>query len=158
MSDDGADLGITAEDALSVVVGGEKQEDKKTRTPAELRAVIEAATDADLDSYGGCGNRAAGLVLEFMGRHPEAATMPADSEHDWPKRADGSTDWDATPTLKTMGVWEYMKQEEPDWFKAHDNTWDELTGFLWGWAVNAARYCLALPPVPNPAIFTISVQ
>jgi hypothetical protein len=33
-----------------------------------------------------------------------------------------------------------------------------LTGFQWGWAVNAARRCLELEPIPNPAILTIEVE
>ena len=33
----------------------------------------------------------------------------------------------------------------------------DLTGFMWGWAVNAARAILELPPVPNPAILVIEV-
>lgn len=28
----------------------------------------------------------------------------------------------------------------------------DLTGFMWGWAVNAALRCMELPPRPNPAI------
>ena len=122
-------------------------------TPAELRAVIEAATDDDATStYDGCGNRAGGLVLEFMERHPDAATMPADSEYDW-------TDFDGEgmPPIKTVGLYEYMKEAEPEWYKAHENVWSNLTGFLWGWAVNAARYSLDLPPVANPAIMTINI-
>lgn len=31
----------------------------------------------------------------------------------------------------------------------------DLTGFMWGWAANAARYCVELPPAPNPAIMEI---
>jgi hypothetical protein len=33
-----------------------------------------------------------------------------------------------------------------------------LTGFQWGWAVNAARRCLELEPVDNPAILTIEME
>jgi len=88
-------------------------------------------------------------VLEFMERHPESHDMPADSKREWPHNA--------KPTIKTMGIDDYMKQTEPDWYKEHENVWEALTGFLWGWAVNAARYCLALPPVINPAIMTINI-
>ena len=30
-----------------------------------------------------------------------------------------------------------------------------ISGFQWGWAVNASRYCVELPPASNPAILTV---
>lgn len=155
MSDDGADLGITADSALKVVLGGEPQEEQVTRTPAEMRAMIEAAP-LDAGGYGGCANACARLVLGFMERHPETHRMPADSKHEWPTKADGSTDWNATPTVIEEGVYEAIKRLEPELYEQHrEHIFGELTGFMWGWAVNAAKYCLDLPPVPNPAIVTI---
>ena len=152
MSDDGADLGIGAESALKVVFGGEPQEEQVTRTPAQLRAIIEAASD-EPKGYGDGANAAAKIVLGFLERHPECQYMPADSRHEWPKKADGSTDWDATPTVVEEGIYDAIKRLEPETYAKHrEHIFGELTGFMWGWAVNAAKYCLDLPPVPNPAI------
>jgi hypothetical protein len=33
-----------------------------------------------------------------------------------------------------------------------------ITGFQWGWAVNAARFAESLPPEPNPAIITVETS
>ena len=48
-----------------------------------------------------------------------------------------------------------MKRVEPEWHAAHYDVFGEMTGFMWGWGVNAARRCLDLLPVHNPAILTI---
>lgn len=41
-----------------------------------------------------------------------------------------------------------------DFYKEIDGDYD-LTGFTYGWAVNAVRYVLSAKPVANPAIITI---
>lgn len=41
-----------------------------------------------------------------------------------------------------------------DFFKDTDKDCD-LTGFMYGWAVNAVRYVLSSQPVPNPAVVTL---
>ena len=155
MSDDGADLGISAESALKVVLGGESQKEQLTRTPAELRTVIEAASDRP-NGYGDGANSAAKIILGFLERHTECQRMPADSKHEWPKKPDGSIDFDATPMIVEEGIYEAIKRLEPETYSQHyEYIFGELTGFMWGWAVNAAKYCLNLPPVPNPAIVGI---
>lgn len=47
------------------------------------------------------------------------------------------------------GLYDVMKAEGIDLAEL------ELTGFMWGWAVNAARKVLGDGPVPNPAIVEI---
>lgn len=152
MSDDGAHLGYGAEAAMKGVLGGE--EPPRRMTAAEMRADILAAPDRP-GSYDDYGRTTAKLILGFLERHPEASEMPADSEHKWPTLGDGTTDWNAKPRTVVVGLWEYMKTAEPEWYAAHAHVWDELTGFLWGWGVNAARRSLELPPVANPAIVVI---
>lgn len=49
-------------------------------------------------------------------------------------------------------LWEKAKQHFPE------GNFSEATGFQVGWAVNAARRCANLPPVPNPAIITVEVK
>ena len=138
--------------ALRGALGGE--EPPKRMTMEEMREYIESAPDKP-ESYDDMGRAVAKLTLEFMERHPESHAMPADSEHEWPKGANGETDWRATPTLVVEGVYEYMKRVEPEWHAAHQDVFDEMTGFMWGWGVNAARRCLGLGPVSNPAIVTV---
>lgn len=153
MTDDGAHLGYGMEAALRGVLGGKEPEHRLT--VAELRAEIMAASEQP-GSYDECGRAIAKAVLEFLERHPEAHAMPAESSHKWPTGTDGSPDWSAIPTVTVEGLYQYMKRVEPDWFTVQrSRVFEGMTGFQWGWGVNAARHCLGLGPVPNPAIVTV---
>jgi hypothetical protein len=151
-SDDGAHLGYGMEAALKGVMGGE--EPPKRMTAGDMREYILAAPDQPTN-YDDYGRAVAKLVLGFLERHPEASDKPADSEHEWPTKPDGTPDWNATPSITVEGLYDYIKRVEPDWKEANQHVFGEMTGFMWGWGVNAARRCLELPPVPNPAIVTI---
>jgi len=156
MSDDGADLGYGMDAALRGALGGE--EPPRRMTVDEMREHILSAPDKP-ESYDDCGRAVAKAVLDFLGRHPEAHAMPADSEHEWPKKPDGETDWNGTPTVRVEGLYDYMKRVEPEWYAAYrPGVFEGMTGFMWGWGVNAARRCLYLDPVPNPAIVTIGIR
>lgn len=144
MSDDGAHLGYGMEAALKGALGGE--EPPKRMTTAETREYILSAPDLPTN-YDDYGRAVAKLVLGFLERHPEASDMPADSEHDWSKFDGGDP-----PPLLREGLYDYIKRTEPGYGRA---IFEEMTGFMWGWGVNAARRCLELPPVANPAIVTI---
>jgi hypothetical protein len=148
-TEDGAHLGYGMAAALSGAIGGDTP--KKRMDVTEMREYIESAPDEPKD-YDECGRVIAKLVLRFLERHPEASDMPAESAHEWPKKPDGSTDWDAKPTITRMGLFEYIEQAEPGY---GGDVFGDMTGFQWGWGVNAARRCLELPPVSNPAILTI---
>jgi hypothetical protein len=149
VSDDGAHLGYGMEAALKGALGGE--EPPKRMTAPEMRDYILSAPIFPQD-YDDAGRAVAKAVLMFLERHPEASDMPAVSEHEWPKKADGSPDWEAQPTIIREGLYDYIKRTEPGY---GDAQFAGMTGFMWGWGVNAARRCLELPPVPNPAIVTI---
>jgi hypothetical protein len=152
MTEDGAHLGYGMDAALRGALGGE--EPKKRMTTEEMREYIESAPAAP-DTYDDYGRVVAKLVLEFLERHHEACMMPADSVHSWPVLPDGETDWNGTPKVVVEGLYDYMKRIEPEWQQAHYDIFGEMTGFMWGWGVNAARSVLNLPPVHNPAILTI---
>jgi hypothetical protein len=139
--------------ALAGALGGE--EPKRRMTREEMREYILSAPE-NPKSYDDFGRFAAKMVFEFLERHPEAATMPADSKHEWPVKADGSFDWNAKPKIVVEGLYEYIKRTEPGNAALLSDA--GMTGFMWGWAVNAARSCLDLPPVHNPAIVTIAVK
>jgi hypothetical protein len=153
MSDDGAHLGYGAEAAMRGALGD--TETPKLMTTTEMREYIESAPETP-DTYDDFGRLVAKYTLAFLDRHPEGSALSADSEYEWPGEAEGKPDWNATPTIKTEGLYDYMKRAEPEWFEtARAAAFTEMTGFMWGWAVNAARRCLELPPVANPAIVTI---
>ncbi len=155
---DGAHVGVGARRALGTILGDKEQPTSRERkSPAQVRSTLRRASMRP-KSYNTTANTAGKLVLEFMERHPESASMPADSKYEWPRRADGEIDFEGTPTITVEGVYEYMKRIEPEWYIKYKYIWTELTGFMWGWAVNAARYSLDLPPVSNPALLTIEID
>jgi len=47
-------------------------------------------------------------------------------------------------------VWQLIKADPVRY-----NECNECSGFQFGWALNAVRAIVELPPVPNPAILTI---
>ena len=96
MTEDGAHLGYGMDAALRGALGGE--EPPKRMTATEMRAYIESAPEHP-DTYDDAGRAVARLVLEFLERHPEARTMPADSDHEWARLPNGETDWYSVPTI-----------------------------------------------------------
>ncbi len=145
MSDDGADMGITAGRALKTILGGEPSPSRdEGMTPQQMAAHLDSVPTKP-DSYDDAGRACGRIVLEYLRAHPEDATLPADGEYTW-NPEDGST------VQIAFGIHDQMKRKDPDLFEALDEV---LTGFLFGWEVNAAKYALDLPPVPNPAIVAI---
>jgi hypothetical protein len=155
VSDDGADLGMTAQDGMEAALGSD--EPKQERSPAEFRAMIEA--DQDPRTYSGCANATALALLGLMEARPELAT--------WPAEVEGAFFYKGTNNLIPRGQHipynaEYRRVDDRDLYSELKRTrpdlirvFEELTGFQWGWAVNAAKTILGQPPVPNPAIVTI---
>lgn len=155
---DGAHLGVNAERALRTIVGDapEPTEDEH-RNPDEMRAWLLAAPSVDEfeayceakrerdeeytgDDYGEAARVTARGILEAFLADPRLAAMPTESEYDW-------TDYtgDGMPKLLVAGLSEALRERDVRYVSG-------ITGFQWGWAVNAARYCVELPPAPNPAI------
>lgn len=157
MSDDGAHLGIDAKSALGLVMGKDEEEAPERVDPAGMRKrILAAATRGGGPlGYDDCGEMAAGMVLMFYEAHPEATTWPVERAHHWERDGQqvdpGKDGWEG---LQYVG-------DGPDLYAEVNSFTDGkldgfgLTGFLWGWAVNAARYALDLPPEPNPAIITV---
>ncbi|MCA1572473.1 MAG: hypothetical protein LC798_19670 [Chloroflexi bacterium] len=160
MSDDGADLGMTAEDGMHGALGDETVNEEATRrTPTELLAEIRADQG---NTYSGCANRAALAILELFEARPEAQDWPAMAEGTFYVTATGERatqeelrslsfdDMEFRPTGPDL--YEVVKKLRPD---LYDDVFTAMTGFQWGWAVNAAKYIVGAPPVPNPAIIEI---
>lgn len=147
---DGAQLGIGAEAAMKAVLGGDTPDEQMS--VLVMRDRILAASAETATDYDGAANYAAKLILEYLLADPRRASIPTENvyKHD----ADGHATFNSTGglTLVTPGLYGVMKE---DGVPIDDLG---LSGFQWGWAVNAARRCVELPAVPNPAIITIGGQ
>ena len=127
---DGAHLGVTAGRALGTILGGEPSPTKEDGMTHEQFALwIRSAPQALED-------------------------MPKDNGYSEASR------WLARRFLllletgcKADDVWDTFKDKWPD---DADEAGD-MTGFMHGWALNAALHTLKLPPAPNPALLTIEV-
>lgn len=139
MSGDGAHEGLTPSRALATIIGGEGQpEQSEKRNPDEMRAWIMGAPEppfwrdgmehgsAEADeAYNNVVRWAAKQCLVLFLADPSTAQL--DESQLYGELAD------ANPALRAEG----------------------MTGFQWGFAVNAARFCVELPPQPNPAIIDV---
>ena len=104
---------------------GCKDEPKRMSDVAFERMIREATR---CDTYGSCANRFARLVLEYLEAHPE---FDGDANATYDAVCIGATKADLAECL------------------------EELTGFMVGWGVNAARHILKRAPKANPAILEI---
>lgn len=179
MSGDGADFGVTADRALETVLGGADQPtEEEMRTPTQMREMLMSAfplTDIEMRieesdqkdwpgpvevlyskslgtrinlGYGEAASAAGRAVLEFFDTHPELADTPIENVYpeDW--------DWaDADNEEKrsriVWGLYEVMKRNGVDLSPLG------MSGFMWGWSYNAARYARSEPTAPNPAILEL---
>lgn len=145
MSSDGAHLGVSASRALDTILGGEPSptEDEQMGI-IEFRDYILQPDQEPLD-YGECARRVARMILEFYMADPKRASIPTETVYQEP------VDWQH-PVVAERGLYDVMK--------GHGLALEDLglTGFQWGWAVNAARRCVELPPAPNPAIVTVEAS
>jgi hypothetical protein len=147
MSADGAHLNLGADDAMRKIVGG-------VEPPAPMAfdvfcARIRAAVDVPTD-YGGTSESVAKYLLRYLEEHPEHRDLPLDDVYDW--EAWRATSMQEHPPKVGDGVWSLAKAAYPEMKTVAEG----ITGFMAGWAFNAARHCLGLGPVSNPAIVEIS--
>lgn len=144
---DGAHLGVTAGRAIDTILGGDPPPEKdEGMTPEQMRAFIESDTPAE-DSYSEGSRLTAKAMLAFLDKYPQYKHLEADNAHTWGKKPDGSVDYE---DYRITGLGLYDAAE-----LAGFDMPDGLTGFMVGWAVNAAKYAAGAPPVANPALLTI---
>lgn len=122
---DGAQMGIGAERALETILGGKPAPESAERMTTAQLRDMLLSAEPDPQTYNDCANYCGRLFLEFLLAHPGAGGDSADELYAATKAAGAP--------LKELG----------------------LTGFQVGWAANAARACVELPAVPNPAIMVI---
>ncbi len=148
MSDDGAQLGYGAGQALVAVMGGDQPSPEERMSVEQMHAAIMATTwpipadVPDSEHYSYCSNYTAKLILQWIMADTSRAQGPV--ENIYAVDADGKTDYMAQPA--ELGWYDCMKADGVPIAELG------ITGFMWGWAANAARRCLELPEVPNPAI------
>ena len=145
MSDDGAQLGVTAGRALQSVLGGRDQPTEDERMdPVTMRDWLlepDHEWTESGDGYTEIARRCAGAILRFYMEDPKRASIPPENVYQQP------VDWHH-PVILERGLYGVMEEAG-----LIDDDWG-LSGFQWGWAVNAARRCVELPEVPNPALVT----
>ncbi|MCL2393271.1 MAG: hypothetical protein FWC87_01180 [Acidimicrobiaceae bacterium] len=123
---DGAHLGVNAERALETVLGGAPQPAADERQSVEdMRTWLLEAGPYDEATEYGEAARCAG-----------GAILRWALEN--PERFASTEGHDLYDSLVAEGI-----------------RFEGISGFMWGWAENAARRCLDLPPKPNPAIVEI---
>ena len=155
MSNDGAHQGVMAERALGTILGGEDPPaDDEGMSRQQMRDAIAAVdVDAEPQSYDQACMLTARLILDFInGDLATRRKIPTETVYDTEGDAykhwmsTGESPEDPSVVVKERGLYDVMKDEGIDLGALG------LTGFMWGWAVNAARYALNELPVPNPAI------
>ena len=153
MTADGAHLGVSAERAIETILGGKPSPSADEQMDADtFRTWIKTCPD-NVTGYGETARLAARYMLDYLTAHPEDMQLPLDREIDWERLQ--AEHGDAYPEgwydtyQKTPGLYDRMKVA--GW--PIDDL--DLTGFMAGWAFNAARRCLEVPPAPNPALRTI---
>ena len=148
MSDDGAQLGYDAKQALGAVLGGEQPAPEEAMSAEQMAAEI-MALEGDPNTYEGTANWCAKLIVLWLQANPQRASEPTEMEYDWNGDPDRGSDGMKPEFVKSIGWYEQMKRDGVELADL------DLTGFMWGWAVNAARRIVELPEVPNPAILNI---
>ena len=156
---DGANIGVSSERALKTILGGAPpaSEDER-RTPGQLREFVEQQRGTS--GYDATACEACWRVLLTFEARPETKTWPAEIPYE--------VTCDCDPSNPAPGHFkEHYRPVGPNLYAAVREHTDGigdmgiadlgLTGFQWGWAVNAAKYIVGAPPVPNPAILTIDV-
>ena len=155
---DGSNIGIGAERALASILGGEPEPEAEERlTREELsRQLADVPTLNDIRvgkakglGYGETATVATRAILEFWSAHPEFKDCPVESEYEPDAWKDFDGDSQNFPKPVRAGLYDVMKQHD------YDLGVLDLTGFMWGFAYNQARWLRYEEPESNPAIIEI---
>ena len=157
---DGAHQGVSAKRALDTILGGAEQPgDDEQRNPDEMRVWLLAADGPPFadggEGYEHAARYAGRLFLEAFLADPSLTTAPIDTLYDWEGDPDHGTRGMKPEFVRKLDLSARLDREYPDVREKLRGL--GLSGFQWGWAVNAARYCVELGPEPNPAIIELDV-
>lgn len=144
---DGAHEGVPAGDGMRLAISGGKAP-AQGMTSADMEAYL-LQEEPDAEGYSESAKRTARFILTTLRAHPELQTAPVESVWDWSKFDGGDM-----PPLLEPGLDTLLEQTDREGYKAAVGG---ITGFQWGWAVNAARHALGLRRVANPAIVEVDV-
>lgn len=127
---DGAHLNVSAERAIDTILGGKESPGEDEQMSKEEFAEWIRAAPMNFDDefeYGEASRRLAKLYLTVL-----EDGCDAEEGHD---------------------VWFIIKERWPERAEATG----DMSGFMHGWAFNAARNILALPPRQNPALLELDI-
>jgi hypothetical protein len=149
-------MGVSARRALDTVLGrADQPDDSERRDPDEMREWLLSAPGEPFgdggDGYEAGARYAARLILEAFLADPVLASAPTETQYDWDADPDHGSQGMRAEYVKAVGLYELLKDRGVPLADLG------LTVFQWGWAMNAARYCVELPAAPNPAIIDIEI-
>lgn len=158
MSNDGSNLGIDAERALETILGGKPAPagDEIKDRAATLQRIAQAIRLQDLRmqveerggekveviyhklkeidlGYGQSTDVTTRAILDFLAVNPEMVDAPMNDEYD-PNFDWATYDGSNKPAVVRKGLYELMKED------GYDLNILGLTGFMWGFAYNQARW------------------
>lgn len=160
---DGAHLGIGAKTALGKIIGGKEIPEDSVMSEAEFEAHIRGIDYSDVTvlTYDTSATAIAKMVLDALEKYPVLQTVP--TEKVYLRDEDGAV---LSPDKDENYGFQKMIPISADLYAVLKLLYGansieveilkDSTGFMWGWAVNAARSILGLGPVPNPAIIEVS--
>lgn len=147
-----AHFAIDAETAFKANINGATKEERETaRISTELfeARIREAPLVGDL-SYSSCAEAIARVMLEAYETYPQLRTLSDTHVYLEP------IDW-ANPVYLNVTFTDILYKLHPQGTDIRDDVLDTASGFMWGWAVNAARSILGLGSLPNPALLKIGI-
>lgn len=148
---DGAHTYIGADNALKTILGGEDPE-PNVEEPLDFETRVRTIQIDPVEDlgYDGGATATARLILEAYEKYPQLTELSDSNVYLHNGDEEGKIDWN-NPIVLNVTLYEVIKKLYPQYY---DGLFTALTGFMWGWAVNAARTILDLGPLPNPAIMT----
>lgn len=158
MSNDGASQGVLPERALGTILGGKDQpSDEESLSLQELREKIRTAS-LEPDSYDGASLAIARVIVEAIEKYPCLRDVPMEGVYltdTGGKMVMYETGGDVPCIVIRQGLYDILKQIHHDEQCPERAVMDGMTGFMWGWAYNAAARVLMMDQQPNPAIMEI---
>jgi hypothetical protein len=136
-----------------MVLGGAAPE--RTFTIEEMRNKLAMMKIREPANYDEAAWATAAVIYRAFVKYPRLQDVPSEPEY--------LCDGDGSPVGLEDGKLIYLTRDLFDMIRdLHDEGSPEreamtgITGFQWGWAVNAARRCLQLPAVQNPALLRVT--
>jgi hypothetical protein len=154
---DGANQGVMPERALGTILGGKDQPtDEEKLSRQELLEKIRGASLAP-DSYDDASLAIARVIVEAIEKYPCLRSVPMEAEYlrDANEKMVWFEDRESPAIHIRPGMYEILEKLHPDESSPERVVMNGMTGFMWGWAYNAAAHVLFMDQQRNPAIVEI---